>query len=99
MPRDITHTLRDAVNFLTPAALGFNPADIEARSLRAAGAMALLCANVDSDRIRIVGRWRSDEMFRYLHPQAQPLMQNFAQRMVAGGTFVLLPNQEVPLNP
>ena len=46
------------------------PADVSARSLRAAGAMALLCADVDSDRIRLLGRWQSDQMFRYLHVQA-----------------------------
>ena len=33
-------------------------------------AMALLCAGVNSDRTRLLGRWRSDEMYRYLHVQA-----------------------------
>lgn len=99
LPRDITSILRDAVTFLTPAALGFNPSDIEARSLRAAGAMALLCAHVDTDKIRLLGRWRSDEMFRYLHVQAEPLMRNFASKMVQGGNFVLTPNHLVPMDP
>ena len=99
MPADITRILRQAVTFLNPTILGFNPDDIEARSLRAAGAMALLCANVDTDKIRLLGRWRSDEMFRYLHVQAQPVMKNFAQLMVQGGTFILTPNHLVPQNP
>jgi hypothetical protein len=58
--------------------------------------MALLCARIDSDIIRLVGRWRSDEMFRYLHAQAYPLMHTFAQQMLNAGSFSLLPGQSVP---
>lgn len=76
---------------------GFLPHHVSARSLRASGAMALLCANVDTDRIQLIGRWRSDEMLRYLHVQAEPVMRNFAARMLQGGHFSLLPNHDVPL--
>jgi hypothetical protein len=75
--------------------LGIDPKNISARSLRAGGAMALLCARVDTDIIRLVGRWRSDEMLRYLHLQAYPLMRTFARRMLAAGHFSLLPDQDV----
>ncbi|GFH55146.1 hypothetical protein CTEN210_11622 [Chaetoceros tenuissimus] len=95
-PSDITNTLRTNVAALGPA-LGFLPSDVSARCLRAAGANALLCANVDSDVIRLLGRWRSDEMLRYLHLQNSQLMQHFSQRMLTGGNFTLIPNQEVPL--
>eukprot|EP00980_Cylindrotheca_fusiformis_P025481 scaffold13823_cov108-Cylindrotheca_fusiformis.AAC.1 len=95
-PTDLTADLRAAAALLGPQ-LGFLPQHVSARSLRAAGAMALLCANVDADRIRLIGRWRSDEMLRYLHVQAAPVMQHFAARMVSGGHFSLLPNHEVPL--
>jgi hypothetical protein len=79
------------------APYGFLPTNISARSLRAAGAMALLCAQVDSDIIRLLGRWRSDEMLRYLHVQAEPVMRNFSTQMLQHGTFTLLPNQDVPM--
>ena len=95
-PTMITKTLRDAVTYLSPASLGFLPTDISARCLRAAGANALLCAKVDTDIIRLLGRWRSDEMLRYLHLQAAPVMKNFARAMLAGGDFTLVPNQLVP---
>ena len=95
-PRDITTILRDAVTFLGPS-LGFLPSDVTARCLRAAGANALLCANVDTDIIRLLGRWKSDEMLRYLHLQAAPLMSDFSRRMLAGGNFTLIPNQTVPI--
>jgi hypothetical protein len=94
-PGDITSTLRVAVDILGPA-LGFLSSDISARSLRASGAMALLCAQVDTDVIRLLGRWRSDEMLRYLHIQAEPVMRDFAARMLLNGNFVLTPNQDVP---
>ncbi len=45
-------------------------AKVSVRSTRSGGAMALLRAGVDSDRIHLIGRWRSDEMHRYLHIQA-----------------------------
>lgn len=96
-PADITNTLRNAVTALGPAALGFTAADVSARCLRASGAMALLCAHVDTDIIRLLGRWRSDEMLRYLHLQAEPVMRNFAANMLSGGNFVLHPNTAVPL--
>ena len=51
--------------------------------------MALLCARVDADLIQLVGRWRSDAMFRYLHVQAAPLTSNFAPRMLQFGDFSL----------
>ena len=95
-PREITAALRTAVAFLGPS-LGFLPTDVTARCLRAAGANALLCSNVDTDIIRLLGRWRSDEMLRYLHLQAGPLMSDFARRMLQGGTFTLIPNQLVPV--
>ena len=95
-PSDITKTLQTNVQALGPA-LGFLPSDVSARCLRAAGANALLCANVDPDVIRLLGRWRSDEMLRYLHLQNSQLMKHFSQRMLTGGNFTLIPNQEVPL--
>lgn len=95
-PSDITTALCHAVNLLGPELLGFNAADISARSLRAARAIALLCAQVDTDIICLIGRWRSDEMLRYLHVQAEPVMQNFAACMLQRGDFILHPNQDVP---
>ena len=96
-PADITSALRAAVTALNPASLGFLPSDVSARCLRAAGAMALLCANVDTDHIRLIGRWRSDEMLRYLHVQAEPVMRDFSRLMLFGGAFRLHPNAAVPL--
>ena len=68
--------------------------DVSVRLTRAGGTMALLlCAGIESDRIR-VGRWRSDEMYRYLHVQAQPavLMNGLAAAMFHGGSFRLMPS-------
>ena len=75
-PALITKTLRDAITFIG-ADLGFLPSEVSACSLQAAGATALLVANVDPDVIRLLGRWRSDEMLRYLHVSAEPVMRHF----------------------
>jgi hypothetical protein len=95
-PTDITTTLKASVCALG-SAIGFHHSEVSARSLRASGAMALLCAHVDSDTIRLLGRWRSDEMLRYLTVQAQPIMRDFSARMLQGGQYTLLPNTQVPL--
>ena len=55
------------------------------------GTMALLCAGVGADRIRLVGRWRSDELYRYLHVQAQQVMTGLSAKMLTGGNFRLAP--------
>jgi hypothetical protein len=52
---DITDTLRAAAR-ITVDELGIRPEDISALSLRAGGAMDLLCAQVDSDIIKLLGR-------------------------------------------
>jgi hypothetical protein len=67
------------------------PTDVSARSTRAGGAMALLCAGVGSDRLRMIGRWKSDELFRYLHVQAQPIMTGLSAAMLSGGSFRMAP--------
>jgi hypothetical protein len=91
---DITTTLKASVTALGPQ-LGFAASEVSARSLRAAGAMALLCAHVDTDTIRLLGRWRSDVMLRYLTVQAQPVMRDFSRRMLEGADYLLLPNQDI----
>jgi hypothetical protein len=93
-PTNISTTLKAAITFLGPT-LGFLASDVSARYLRAAGAMALLCAHVDTDLIPLVGRWRSDEFLCYLHVQAEPTMRGFSARMLQHGSFVLLPNNDV----
>ena len=90
-PGSITALLRSAVA-LSPG-LGFAATDVSARSTRSGGAMALLCAGIDGDRIRLIGRWRSDEMYRYLHVQAQPVMNGIAAAMLRGGTFSFTPGE------
>lgn len=95
-PSHITSTLRKAVTYLGPD-LGFLPSEVSARSLRAGGAMALLVSNVDPDIIQLLGCWRSDEMFRYLHLTADPIMKDFACKMLHAD-YTLAPSQLVPLH-
>jgi hypothetical protein len=53
--------------------------------------MAMLCVGIDADRIRLVGRWQSDKMYRHLHIQVQPVMTGMAAAMLCGGNFRLTP--------
>lgn len=88
--QDITQVVRAAASAIG-GPLGILPSQIDARSLRASGAMALLCARVDRDWVQLIGRWRSDAMLRYLHVQAAPIMENFASKMLAGGQYSFIP--------
>jgi hypothetical protein len=94
-PHQITVALRASATILGPS-LGLDPLDISARSLRAAGAMALLCANVDPIRAKMLGRWRSDEMLTYLTMQAAPMIAGLSARMLVGGNYSFIPGQDVP---
>jgi hypothetical protein len=86
----LTNTLRSIVQSFV-ARFGLTPLDISVRSLRSSGVMALLCTNVDTDRIRLLGRWQPDEMLRYLHVQAVPIVAPIAAAMLRHGHFSLLP--------
>ncbi|KAI2504450.1 hypothetical protein MHU86_10039 [Fragilaria crotonensis] len=84
---DITAQMRRAAATLPTQDL--DTRDFTARCTRAGGAMALLCGGFVSDRIRLIGRWRSDEVYRYVHVQAQPVMTGAAAAMLRGGNFRL----------
>ena len=96
LPSHITSSIQQAVRFLGPASLGFKASEVSARSLRASGAMALFNAKVDPLTIRLVGRWRSDEMLRYLHVQAEPVMRGLSQAMVSNASYRLHHDDVVP---
>ena len=87
--RDLTRRMRSALTVYPDPSIP--PRDISARFTRPGGAVALLCAGVGADRIRLLGRWRSDELYRYLHVQAQQVMTGLSAAMLHGGTFQLAP--------
>ena len=90
MSADLTRRIRATLAGVYPDP-SYLPTDVSARSTRAGGAMALLCAGVTGERIRMIGRWRSDELYRYLHVQAQPVMTGLSAAMLTGGSFRLAP--------
>jgi hypothetical protein len=51
-------------------------------ALRNTGARALLQAQVPLPMIKLIGRWRSDEVFRYLTARSEHLMQPFSRAML-----------------
>ena len=53
--------------------------------------MALLCGRVDKTIMQLMSRWKSEAIFRYLHSQAPPLMQDLAITMSRHGSPTLLP--------
>lgn len=65
----------------------FPDVHLKPRALRASGAMALMAAGVDSNVLRLMGRWQSDAMLRYLHTQVLPITHNLSQRMLLHGDF------------
>ena len=96
-PTMITAHLKATVKLLKGTHLGFTYKDVYARSLWAAGTMALLCSGVNTGIISLIGRWRSDKMLRYLHVQAEPIIRNYSKLMINHGNYNLLPHNEVPI--
>ena len=94
LPAAVTSLIRLAA--ATSGPLDFAPSLLSARSTRSGGAMALLNGGVDSDRIRLIGRWRSDEMYRYLHVQSQPAMTGTAAAMLHGARLPISPTLPAP---
>ena len=64
----ISKTINTAVMFCGPN-MGFEAKDISTHSLCAAGAMALICAGVDRDIIKMIGLCVNNEIISYLHVQ------------------------------
>jgi hypothetical protein len=94
--KDITDTLRHAMT-MNYHRTGINANEISARSLRAGGAMARMCRKIDLNNIRMMGRWQSDAMMRYLHVQAQPIIERYAAKMFNNGTDTFQPDETVPI--
>lgn len=92
---NLTVALRASCKHIGPS-LGLTSSDISARALRAGGAMALLRAGVDPMIIRLMGRWKSDIMIRYLHRSTLDTT-DLSSRMLTGGTFVIPQHQHLPL--
>ena len=97
--RDITLALRAMISKMIADNwhLDIRPDDVDARSLRAGGATALLCGGVDDNVIQLIGRWKSDAMIRYLHVAAHPVMHTFAAKMFANGNYSFRPGFTVPM--
>ena len=87
---EITTALRAATTLMGPQ-VGFTPEDVSAQSMRAGGAMALLMVRVNTDTIRLVGRWRSDVMLYFLHTTVKTFLEGLASRMVKYGDYALIP--------
>ena len=87
--KDVTAAIRASVRRLGDV-VGLRPEEVSARSLRASGAMAMLLGGIDGDVIRILGRWHSDTMLRYLHVSAESINHNHARSMLLDGHYDLL---------
>ena len=52
--------------------------------------MALLMARVDPYTTRLVGRWRSDTMFHYLHRTAKSFTKGLSAKMFEHGAYAII---------
>lgn len=82
--RHVTDALRDAATLIEKQT-GTPPKLISARSMHPGGATALLCAGVDGDTIKLVGRWKSDSVLLHLRAQVLIVGERFAQCMLDNG--------------
>jgi len=94
-PGQITTAIRWHAGVLEPTT-GIKPENLTARSLRAGGAMALLVGGCDSNVIKLLARWHSDAMMRYLHQTSTPIFKKLAKAMFNKGRYSFLPDEWVP---
>ena len=86
----VTNALRHAAQRVV-GSTGIDHMLVSARSLRPGGATALMMAGIDTDHICLMGRWKSDAMFRYLRIQAATNARGFAQKMLDSGAYTFAP--------
>ena len=60
--------------------------------MRVVGAMSLLLNIVDTDKIKLLGRWRSNAMMRYLHIMYQLMVQGFTDNIASSGNYAEIPS-------
>ena len=87
---DISKALKSAAH-VHDAEFGIGPDDVSAGCLRSTGAMARFCGGIDSSRIRLLGRWQSWTMLRYLHLNSQTSMRGLSAAMLQGGKIDMPP--------
>jgi hypothetical protein len=64
-------------------AMASNPLPpIHLKALHATGAMALLGRDVQTSKIQLIGRWKSDSMLRYLQLQSHATMSHYTNLML-----------------
>ena len=61
--------------------------------------MALLQDDCDPSVIKLLARWKSDTVMRYLHQQSLWAFQNLAAKMFNNGMYTFLPDKWVPAVP
>lgn len=83
---DLTKALRHAAAACFKET-GIPPDKISARSLRAGGATALLCAGVTSDIVKLLGHWRSDSVDIYTRTSTHTLTEHYATKMFDAGEY------------
>ena len=87
---DITKALKSA-DHVHGTEFGIGPDDVSAGCLCYNGDMAILCGGVESSCIRLLGRWKSWTILRYLHLQSQAAMCGLSAAMLQGGRIDMLP--------
>ena len=92
---DISKALKYAAR-IHGVEFGIGPDDVIDGCLRSTGAMALFCGDVDSSRIRPLGRWQSWTMLRYLHLQSRAAMRVLSAAVLQGGKIDMLPPGSLP---
>jgi len=94
--KQIRLALQGAILLSDQSTLDIKPEEVQTRALRAGGATALLCANVDPNTIQLLGRWKSDAMLRYLHVRYHPDNHTLARSMFNEGSLRVTPGLQTP---
>ena len=92
---NITKALKSSAR-VHGAEFGIGLDDVSAARLCSTGAMEMFCGSVDSNRIRLLGRWQSWTMLRYLHLQSRAAIRGLSAAMLQGGKINMLPPGILP---
>ena len=80
--QQMIHALQDAVEAIGTEKLNIEKHEIGTHSLRSGAAMAMFLGGIDSERIKMIGRWNSDCFLRYIRKQVEQFSQDVSKKMI-----------------
>ena len=80
--KHMINAMEDAVEAVGRERLNIEKGEIGTHSLRSGAAMSMFLGGVDTERIKMIGRWNSYCFIRYIRKQVEQFSQDVSKKMI-----------------